>query len=241
MGRVIRLDSTGSTNTHAATVADQLGHGDVVIARSQTAGRGQRGNSWEAEPGLNLTFSLMLRPEGVRADEQFLVSEAVALGVAEVLGRHLPGTEVSVKWPNDIYAGDRKICGILIENVISGTGLVRSIAGIGINVNQRRFLSDAPNPVSMRQIAGRDFDLDTLLDEVTDRILALTSDLHALPGPYAARLWRREGVHPFIDHTRGGITFDASITSVSPMGMLTLTDTDGVARQYAFKEISFVI
>lgn len=241
MTRVIRLDSVNSTNTYAATVADTLGHGDVVTTRSQTAGRGQRGNSWEAEPGRNLTFSLMLRPEGVRADEQFLVSEAVALGVADVLQRHLPAERISVKWPNDIYAGDRKICGILIENVVSGKGLVRSIAGIGINVNQREFISDAPNPVSMLQLAGHEFDLGTLLAEVTEHILELATRLHTLPGPYAARLWRREGIYPYIDHNRGGIPFSASLTSVSPTGILTLTDTDGISRQYAFKEVSFVL
>ena len=239
MTRVIRLDSVNSTNTYAATVADTLGHGDVVTTRSQTAGRGQRGNSWEAEPGRNLTFSL--RPEGVRADEQFLVSEAVALGVADVLQSHLPTERISVKWPNDIYAGDRKICGILIENVVSGKGLVRSIAGIGINVNQREFISDAPNPVSMLQLAGHEFDLDTLLAEVTEHILELATRLHTLPGPYAAHLWRRAGIYPYLDHNRSGLPFSASLTSVSPTGILTLTDTDGISRQYAFKEVSFVL
>ncbi|MCM1522293.1 MAG: biotin--[acetyl-CoA-carboxylase] ligase [Muribaculaceae bacterium] len=239
---LIQLDIIGSTNTYAASIADTLNHGDIIRAIAQTRGRGQRGNSWESEPGKNLTFSLMLRPEGIEAAEQFLVSEAVAIGVARVLGRHLPETEVTVKWPNDIYAGDCKICGILIENVINGRMLVRSIAGIGINVNQKEFHSDAPNPVSMFQIEGREFALLPLLDEVVAEILSLlTLPGATLEAEYASRLWRREGMHPFIDRKRDNLRFDASITSVAPSGYLTLTDIDGDSHTFAFKEVEFVL
>lgn len=239
---LIQLDRIGSTNTYATSVADTLAHGDVVRAVEQTAGRGQRGNSWEAEPGKNLTFSLMLRPDDIEASEQFIVSESVALGVARVLGRHLPGERLSVKWPNDIYAGDRKICGILIENAVSGRKLVRSIAGIGINVNQRQFLSDAPNPVSMLQIAGREFDPLPLLNEVVAEILSLLkSDKSYLRELYSSMLWRGEGEHMFIDHKRGSLRFAASITGVAPSGLLTLTDTEGRQHTYAFKEVSFIM
>ncbi|MCM1162929.1 MAG: biotin--[acetyl-CoA-carboxylase] ligase [Muribaculaceae bacterium] len=239
---LIQLDIIGSTNTYAASVADTLGHGDIVRAIAQTAGRGQRGNSWEAEPGKNLTFSLMLRPEGVEAASQFLISEAVALGVARVLQRHLPDREITVKWPNDIYAGNRKICGILIENVINGRMLVRSIAGIGINVNQREFLSDAPNPVSMYQLAGAEFDLRTILEQTVAEILSLlTLPAETLQREYAATLWRREGMHPYIDRTRSNARFEAQIAGVAPSGHLTLTDSDGLDRTFAFKEVEFVI
>lgn len=242
MPRTIWLDEVASTNTYAAQVADTLGHGDVVAARAQSAGRGQRGNSWEAAPGLNLTFSLMLRPQGVEAAGQFRISQAVALGVALTLERAVPGVEIAVKWPNDIYAADRKICGILIENVVTGRLIDRSVAGIGINVNQREFVSDAPNPVSLHMLTGREYDLVPLLERVRRETLRLLeADPSELDAAYMARLWRREGTHPFVDNTRGGITFMASIASVAPSGALTLIDTEGTPRQYYFKEVSFVL
>ncbi|MDE6431375.1 MAG: biotin--[acetyl-CoA-carboxylase] ligase, partial [Duncaniella sp.] len=120
-----------------------------VSARRQTAGRGQRGNSWESAPGKNITMSILLRPEGLHPSRQFVISRAVSLAITGVLRRYMPASAVRVKWPNDIYVDDRKICGILIENVISSASIRQSVVGIGINVNQRRFLSDAPNPVSM--------------------------------------------------------------------------------------------
>lgn len=241
MAPTVTLAEVGSTNSWMASEGASLPHGAVVVAESQTAGRGQRGNTWEAEPGKNLTFSMMLRPEGVDAAGQFGISEAVALGVAEVLSRHMPGVEVAVKWPNDIYAADRKICGILIENSLSGRRIERSIAGIGINVNQAEFRSDAPNPVSMFQLTGRETPLGPLLDEVRAEILALVEHPDSLSEAYHARLWRREGLHPFVDHTRGSMPVSASIVSVAPTGHITLREASGEERTYAFKEISFVI
>jgi BirA family biotin operon repressor/biotin-[acetyl-CoA-carboxylase] ligase len=173
---LIALDSVPSTSSYLATIADTLPDGTVVVTREQTAGRGQRGNSWEAEPGANLTFSLLLRPEGVKAVEQFAISEAVALGIVTALQAYMPGVDVRIKWPNDIYANGRKICGILIENAILGTEIRRSIAGIGINVNQTVWRSDAPNPVSMAQLTGKTFDLDTLLTDVFRAIYAELSN-----------------------------------------------------------------
>lgn len=235
---IITLTEAGSTNTELASRAASLPHGTVLSALSQTAGRGQRGNSWEAERGKNLTFSLLLKPEGLDASRQFEISEAVALGITTVLRRRLPDADITVKWPNDIYAGDLKICGILIENVVSGRTLTRSIAGIGINVNQREFRSDAPNPVSMRQIAGHDFDLDPLLREVVTEILSLLgTDLHRR---YLDSLYRRRGVWPFRDMLRD-TEIQASIESVAPTGTLQLRDSAGQLHEYAFKEVAFII
>ncbi|MDE6417654.1 MAG: biotin--[acetyl-CoA-carboxylase] ligase [Duncaniella sp.] len=238
---VITLPTVGSTNTWMTTEGADLPHGAVVRAVAQTAGRGQRGNSWEAEPGQNLTFSMMLRPEGIDAAAQFAVSEAVALGVADVLARHIPGEEITVKWPNDIYAGDRKICGILIENTLAGREIVRSVAGIGVNVNQRIFRSDAPNPVSMWQLTGGETPLEPLLAEIQESILRLMEAPLGLNDRYCATLWRRSGMHPYIDHTRGSIPMTARILSVAPTGHITLLDDTSTPRTYAIKEITFVI
>ncbi len=135
-------------------------HGYVLMAREQTAGRGQRGNSWEAAPGMNVTMSVMLRPQGLPAAAQFAISEAVAMGVVDLLDS-LGVDGARVKWPNDIYVGDRKVCGILIENSLCGTIVGRSVAGVGLNVNQREFVGGAPNPVSLRQLLGRDLDVES--------------------------------------------------------------------------------
>ncbi len=198
---IYRFDALASTNTQMASMADSLGHGDVVVCREQTAGRGQRGNSWEAEPGRNLTFSLLLRPQVIMAKDAFIMSMAVSVGITKAL-RKMLGREVSVKWPNDIYVDDRKLAGILIENSFSGQNIEHAIVGIGLNVNQRVFRSDAPNPVSMSNLAGEEFDLDSVLASVVNGIL---DEFNAcenrgkyaeLVKEYHSMLWRRKGVHP---------------------------------------------
>lgn len=236
------LDACASTNTELAAIPDAP-HGFVLAARRQTAGRGQRGNTWEAEPGANLTFSLMLRPDGIPAARQFEMSMLVSLGIARALDAVLeendyPG-RIAVKWPNDIYVGNSKLCGILIENSLAGSTIGRAIAGIGINVNQRRFLSDAPNPVSLVGLTGRQLPLQPVLDRVVGAILGeidnYDGNSEALVARYRARLWRGAGVWPFREP--GGDIFEASVAEVAPDGTLTLSN----GRSYAFKEIAFVL
>lgn len=241
--RIIHLDSVGSTSSYMASLGAEATHGTAVMAREQTAGRGQRGNSWEAEPGMNITLSLLLIPEGLYPVRQFIISQAVSLAIVEMLDAYV--NDVSIKWPNDIYVGDRKICGILIENTITGTAITRCITGIGLNVNQSAFRSDAPNPVSLRQLRpDTEFDVERLAETMIENILrrvdeALAGDGTAIAEAYFARLWRREGWHPYHDNLRD-IDIVARIDSVAPAGPITLTDSaDGIAREYAFKEISF--
>lgn len=243
--RIIHLDTVGSTSSYLASLGDEATHGTAVMAREQTAGRGQRGNSWEAEPGMNVTLSLMLRPSGLHPGRQFVISQAVSLAIVEMLDRYVD--DVSIKWPNDIYAGDRKICGILIENAITGTEINRCIVGIGLNVNQTVFRSDAPNPVSLLQLVpGPEFDIDTIAGTMVSDILervneALACDGSRIAETYFARLWRRDGWHPYHDNLRD-TDMTARIVSVAPAGPITLIDkADGTAREYAFKEISFTL
>lgn len=162
------LESVDSTNNYAKANAASLPSPTMVVAREQTAGRGQRGNSWESEPGANLTFSVFVRLPEFPARRQFAVSEAVALAVADTLG--VFGVQAKVKWPNDIYVGDRKICGILIEHALMGAELMHTVIGVGINVNQKRFLSPAPNPVSMRQLLGKETPVVAVREEVAARL-----------------------------------------------------------------------
>lgn len=226
------IDRCESTNS---ALDREAAHGFALMALEQTAGRGQRGNSWEAEPGRNITLSLMLRPQGLDAGRQFEVSEAVALGVLDLL-ESLGIEEVAVKWPNDVYVGDRKICGILIENALSGRLISRSIAGIGLNVNQREFRSDAPNPVSLWQLTGREYPLRELAEGMVEAILTRLErgDNH---GDYLRRLYRREGVHEWV--LPAGERFEASVLGVSRTGMLRLSAWP--EREFAFKEVGYVI
>lgn len=240
----IPIAETQSTNTalrEALATDPDLPAGTVVYTHRQTAGRGQRGNSWEAEPGMNVTMSMLLRPDDVNAREQFTVSERVALGVARVLNRYLPqATPAEVKWPNDVYVGDKKICGILIENSLSGNHIDYSIAGIGINVNQTLFSSPAPNPVSLARLTGLTFDVEKMMREVADEITSLSArdktELHKL---YLSSLWRRRGLHPY--STPDGYRFLAAIESVAPDGYLTLLTDTGTLRRFAFKEVTAIL
>ncbi len=158
--RIIHLEEVDSTNAYIMREAANLVAPLMVLAHTQTAGQGQRGNSWESEPGKNLTFSIFYRPTALPPMAQFSMSEAVALSVVDFLEAH--GLEAKVKWPNDIYVGDSKICGILIRHSILGGVVSSSVIGVGIDVNQKVFLSDAPNPVSMWQLTGKEYDLSAL-------------------------------------------------------------------------------
>lgn len=239
---IIVLDSCPSTNSHLAALADAP-HGTVVAAVEQTAGRGQRGNSWEAEPGCNLTFSQLLRPAALPAPRQFELSMAVSLAIADAIDAHLPaGVRCTIKWPNDIYVGMRKICGILIENKLAGISIERAIIGAGINVNQRKFISDAPNPTSIiNENGGLETPLQPFLTEVTQRIIDTFDNYDSAPDPaalkerYMARLMWTSGEHPFSTPERG--TFLDHIADVAFDGTLTL----GCGSRHAFKEISYII
>ncbi len=241
----IQLQETASTNSalrEALTQNPDLEAGTVVYTHNQTAGRGQRGNSWEAEPGKNITMSMLLRPETVKASEQFVVSEIVALAVAKVLGNHIdnPDFKVAVKWPNDIYVNDKKICGILIENSLMGSHIDYSIAGIGLNINQREFLSDAPNPMSLIQLTGTETNVEKVMGEIAEEILRLSEQPHdKIHEEYIANLWRKDGDHPYT--TPDGDQFTAAIDSVAPTGMLTLRHANGSLHTYAFKQVSPIL
>ena len=156
---VRHIDETDSTNRWLREHLEV----DVVVADFQTAGRGCGTNQWEAERGKNLLFSLLLHPHDVQAKDQFRISMAVSIALREMLAQYADG--FTVKWPNDIYWRDSKICGILIENRLQGSRIKDSIVGIGLNVNQTKFRSDAPNPVSLCQIVGHEVDRDSLLTD----------------------------------------------------------------------------
>lgn len=240
--RIIKLSEIASTNSYLDKIDcdEPQCEGCVVTTHTQSAGRGQRGNTWEAEPGKNLTFSYLLRPVGVAPQEQFVLSQAAALAVVDVLSRYADG--FSVKWPNDIYYCDSKIAGILIEHHLSGMSISRTIVGIGLNINQDRFVSDAPNPISLRQVTGEEYDLDAILNEVLEataiRYAQCDTNRERLQSDYAAVLYRKDGFYAYRDADG---EFLAAIHEVQPDGHLLLRDSEGCVRKYAFKEVAFIL
>ncbi|MDR1937718.1 MAG: biotin--[acetyl-CoA-carboxylase] ligase [Tannerellaceae bacterium] len=240
--RIIRLKETQSTNQYIREyiIKERLPEGSVVTAEYQTAGRGQAGTHWESAPGANLMFSLVIYPHWIPVNRQFILSRMAALAAKDTLNAYTDG--VSVKWPNDIYRRHKKIGGILIENHIAGQQIQSSIIGMGLNLNQNRFTGDAPNPVSLRQITGKEYDRE----EVLDRFLRIWGNYYLLLlqekeedicTAYMEALYRREGFFTYRD--AGGL-FEARIHSVEPAGCLLLQLRNGEIRRYAFKEVSYI-
>ena len=241
---LIRLKETASTNDYLRSIATpSIDEMTVVAADHQTAGRGQGCNKWESEAEKNLLFSILTSPTSVAADRQFVLSMAGALALKATLDRYCEG--ISLKWPNDIYWHDRKISGTLIETSVKGRTLARCIYGTGINVNQREFHSDAPNPVSLYNIIGVETPIEQLLDEIVqhfDHFYSLAASGHSdhIVSQYHAALYRREGTHAYED-TSTGERFSARIDHVSADGRLYLALSDGTRREYTLKEVRFVL
>lgn len=228
--KIVHIDETDSTNRWLKA----HGEGDMVVVTDyQTAGRGCGTNTWESERGKNLLFSILTHPYQVPVTKQFRISMAISLAICEALGQHIG--DLSIKWPNDIYWRNGKICGILIENRIQGSVIKDCIIGVGLNVNQRQFHSDAPNPVSMWQICEHETAREQLLNDILQAFDRLTGQ--DVRQPYLSMLYRRKGIFPYADKDGA---FMAEIMDVEDDGHLLLRDDDGQQRRYAFKEVSFV-
>lgn len=187
----------------------------------------------------------MLYPRFVEARRQFVLSQIVSLAVKEELDTHTEG--ISIKWPNDIYWHEKKICGMLIENVLEGNRIGRCIPGIGINLNQTVFRSPAPNPVSLKQITGRDYDAPTILNGFLRRLHTYYEALRrdedgrfaiSIARRYTDALFRREGLHPYEDANG---RFLARLADVEPDGRFVLQDETGHLRKYLFKEVQYIL
>ena len=233
------MEETTSTNIYIKGVALEADEMVVVSTLWQTAGRGQGVNRWESERGKNLLFSIMTHPLMVPVRNQFLLSMAGGLALKEVLDGYT--TEITLKWPNDVYWRDRKISGTLIETTLSAGHIKDCIFGIGLNVNQQVFKSDAPNPVSLAQISGHEIDRKKLLEELLSAFDKYYSwiengqygDISAL---YHEALYHRHGFYPYRDVASGEV-FDAAIIEVEDDGTLVVRNREGVIREYRFKEL----
>ena len=251
------FEETDSTNNEALKSYETTDNFAVFAARFQTKGRGQRGAGWESAPGMNLTFSIFMRGSNLIPVKQFVISQIVAIGVKRYL--HTLGIEASIKWPNDIYVGDKKICGILIEHRIMSDTLSGSIAGIGVNINQEVFLSDAPNPVSVFNIIGKKLNIeeelksltgiiyslyrsvaDSMVAATTDRTVALENDvITSLESEYHNSLYRLEEYHLYKEMPDGE-TFEAKITGIDQSACILLERRDGAVKRYHFKEVKYL-
>lgn len=234
------IEHTTSTNDEVRD--PKYGHLDAVWAEHQSAGRGQRGHSWHSQEGENITFSVVLTPTFLPINEQFLLSEIVALSLVHTLREF--GIECRIKWTNDIYAGDKKIVGILIEHAISGDTLARTIAGIGLNVNQREFPSDLPNPTSMACERGQLFNRENVIKRIMVNLETLYGRLERGEKSEIEYEYINTMYHLGQPHTYAypnGEHFEATIRGVRHSGELRLEHSDGIIREYAFKEVDFVL
>jgi BirA family biotin operon repressor/biotin-[acetyl-CoA-carboxylase] ligase len=232
-----------STNTEASMLLknNDMKEGTVIYTDFQTSGKGQQGNRWISEKGKNLLISIILYPGSVKPEEQFLISMTVSLGICDFIDRHFAGCKI--KWPNDIYVKDDKIAGILIENSIMGNTIESTVAGIGLNINQEKFPAGTGNPVSLKNITGKEYQRDSCLKDLLSDLdmrykQLLYGDRKRISNEYVSRLYRFDEPHKF---KTGKRIFTGRITDVSTSGILTVKDEQGKIQNFSFREVDFVL
>jgi BirA family biotin operon repressor/biotin-[acetyl-CoA-carboxylase] ligase len=247
------FDIIDSTNTRLLADKESLPDRSVYAALFQTAGRGQKGNRWESRSGENLTFSILLKPDAILAREQFILSQVVALGLLDFLLSEQ--VQATIKWPNDIYVADKKICGTLIEPTLSGGRLSSAVAGIGLNLNQKDFDPSLPNPTSLSLVTGRSYDVKETLPRVLAPIFARCDKLsspyarNGYDAEYMEHLYRRGEWHAFEElpvsvvptEHRSGSRIEARILGIDPDARILLEHRNGTIHTYGFKEIKYIL
>lgn len=243
MALLIHLSATYSTNDYVKQLLlnGPLEEGSIVYTDFQSTGKGQRGNSWESEKGKNLLFSIVLYPTMIAADKQFIISQFTSLAIKEVLSLYTDN--ITIKWPNDIYWQEKKICGILVENNLMGGQISQSVIGIGINLNQITFESDALNPVSLKQITGIEYSIEEILHAIHEKIILYYQEIlvgkeKEITTQYKSSLFRKEGYHWYHDKNS---QFKARLLDIEDSGLLVLETEDKQIRKFAFKEISYIL
>ena len=260
------IPRTNSTNTLMRELIAAGNPPEFIYTGFQTAGRGQAGNGWESEEGKNLLCSVLMsyQPSAI-SRQPFYLNVLVSAAVHRMINCQLSilNSQLTIKWPNDIYWQDRKIAGILVENTLMGSEVRYSIAGIGLNVNQTEFVSGAPNPVSMKQISGTDFEVDRIMEQLIAEVRRVEAmEREEVWAYYRTHLYRREGLWPFVerevstaptmnvlreevqsikDQEQGVKVFMARIADICPTGEIVLEDQNGISKKYHFKEIRFVV
>lgn len=241
--KIVHLSSVDSTNIYLRSyIAAKEEKITLVVADYQTAGRGQGANKWESEANKNLLFSVLVHPSRIPLRQQFLLAEAGALALKEVIDKYV-SEDITLKWPNDIYWKDKKLSGTLIETKIAGGHIKDFVFGVGLNVNQTHFTSDAPNPVSLTQIIGYEIDRDKLLTELLQAFRQYfgyieNGEYDGISGLYHESLYHRKGFHWYRD-AQG--KFEGAIVEVEDDGHLILRTREGIIKSYLFKEVEFIL
>jgi len=245
VGKVLHeFESLSSTNIFATELLakKQVVEGTIILTHDQYAGKGQASNKWESAPHKNLTFSVILLPKFLLARKQFLLNQVVSLSVFDTLKEFIK-EGVTIKWPNDIYVFDKKITGILIQNNLRGSTLQSSIIGIGVNVNQKQFISDAPNPSSIALETGTTIDLDTVLSKFCQHLENNYLQLKAgqiaqIQQRYLTSLFRFGEPHHY--RRTDGTVFKGEIKGVTDIGKLRMKTETGM-EEFAFKEVKYIL
>ncbi len=243
---IIRLKEVESTNLYVRACLDKgldLNHGTIVLAEKQILGKGMGDNTWDSEAGKNLNLSILLKPQSLPPEKQFVLNKAIALAVSDFVMTIIPDKEIRIKWPNDIYIEDKKVAGILISNTIKGNTLEDVIVGIGINVNQKNFPQNIPNPVSLRKFSKKKLNLNECLDSLCIFLRRryeeiILGEIQMINSEYISRLYRLDEIHNF---KSGDENFTARIIGVSEYGQLQLRTKYGDSLEFGFKEVEYVI
>ena len=237
------FENLPSTNTHATDLLKKidLPEGTIVYTNYQFAGRGHTRNKWESEDSKNLLISIILFPSFIKPEDQFHISMAISLGICDFLMRYIP--DCSIKWPNDIYVNNDKIAGILIESSLTGNRIEFTIAGIGLNINQEIFLSNAPNPISLRLLSGHNYDLRDCLNNLGSDLdkrykQLIAGDSGDIKKEYVSKLYRLNEWHEFRDVC--GI-YTGRILTVGDFGRIKIEKQSGNISEYSFKETEFIL
>lgn len=240
---IIKLDATPSTNIYLKELLAQLPleNYTVVVAESQTQGRGQRGSKWVAESGTNLTFSVLIKDLLLGAEDIFNLNIMVSVSILKAL-ESFKISSLAIKWPNDILSGNKKIGGVLIENIFKSNGDVLSVVGIGLNVNQKNFV-DFPQASSMALVSGRDFDKDAVLRVLIEQLMFYSNKLRhngsvEIWNDYHRYLFKKDV--PSMFELPSKKKFLGMIHSVSPIGELQVIKEDQTMHQYQLKEIKML-
>ncbi len=235
------VDSTNNFLKDLLSNSKPLIEGTVIMAEKQYAGRGQQQNGWHAEPGKNLTFSILLKPHFLPVNKQFDLVRAVSLGVFDAL-EPLLGDKLKIKWPNDIYYADYKLGGMLVENLVSGSQIKNTIVGIGLNINEEKFPEGLPGAISLKQILHQDYDLKALLSEICRHIEGYYLKLRAgqfaaIRTSYLSRLYWLNDDKAF---KAQNIVFRGAISDVRDNGLLVVQCNNGEEKEFSLKEIQFL-
>lgn len=241
---IIELSKVNSTNEYAIGLlkSQEIQEGTVIRTLEQSKGKGQGSNTWESEPGKNLTFTLILHPAFLPPEKQFLLNEAIALGALDYIKIILTNEKNSLKWPNDIYTGDSKLGGILISNIISGMVFETSVVGIGLNINQTEFSPLIPNPVSFKLIIKKDTELRSALtilcQSIENRYLQLQhAGFEKLQDDYCKNLL---GYDSWRNYLIDGQPLAGKITGVSESGRLIILNRESQIFEFDHHQIEFL-